>query len=102
MYLFYRFLTIILSPFISIYLCIRLISGKEDKKRFKERLGYTDIKRPEGKIIWFQCASVGEGNSALPLIEKIIEKYDEKITVLITTGTITSSEIIGKKILGVI
>ena len=54
MYLFYRFLTIILSPFISIYLCIRLISGKEDKKRFKERLGYTDIKRPEGKIIWFQ------------------------------------------------
>ena len=96
----YQLLTIIFSPLIDLYLLVRLLRGKEDKKRFKERLGYTDIKRPEGKIIWFQCASVGESNSALPLIEKIIEKYDEKITVLITTGTITSSEIIGKKILG--
>ena len=96
----YQLFTIIFSPLIDLYLFIRLLKGKEDKKRFKERLGYTDIKRPDGKIIWFQCASVGESNSALPLIDKIIEKYDEKITVLITTGTITSSALIEKKISG--
>ena len=77
---------------------IRLKNNKEDKKRFLERFGYSKIDRPSGKLIWFQCASVGESTSVLPLIDKIIEKYNEKVTVLITTGTITSAEIVSKKI----
>ena len=97
---FYKLFTIIFSPLIDLYMLFRLVRRKEDGKRIKERFGYTNIKRPKGKIIWFQCASVGESNSALPLIEKIIEKYNEKITVLITTGTTTSAKIIGKKIEG--
>ncbi len=94
----YQLLTIIFSPLIDIFMLIRLINGKEDKNRFKERFGYSSVHRPEGKVIWFQCASVGESNSAMPLIDKIIAKYNEKITILITAGTTTSASTISKKI----
>jgi len=97
-YKIYQILTIILSPIIDIYMWIRLKKGKEDKKRIKERFGYSSIKRPTGDIVWIQCASVGESNSALPLIDKIIEKYNGKVTILITTGTTTSAKIISEKI----
>lgn len=97
MYTLYKFLTVILSPLISLYLRIRLINGKEDKKRFKERFGISTIKRPNGDILWFQCASVGEANSAFPLIDKIL--IDNKdVTVLITSGTITSAATVEKAI----
>ena len=99
-FLLYRIITIIFSPFIDLYMFIRLLRGKEDKKRFAERFGYNKIKRPKGDIIWFQCASVGESNSAMPLIDKIIDKYGKDITILITTGTIASGNIIKKKIEG--
>lgn len=94
----YQFITILFSPIIDLFMMIRFFLKKESKDRFLERFGYTQIKRPEGKVIWFQCASVGESNSALPLIYKIIEKYDEKVTVLLTSGTITSANTISKKI----
>ena len=99
-YKIYQILTILLSPVINLYMWIRLKKGKEDKIRYKERFGYASIKRPEGDIIWVQCASVGESNSALPVIEKLIEKYNNKVTILITTGTITSAGTIAKKIAG--
>ena len=96
----YQFLTVLLSPVVDIYMIIRLIKGKEDKKRINERFGYSSVKRPSGDIIWFQCASVGESNSAMPLMEKIMEKYNNNVTILITTGTKTSAEIISKKLEG--
>ncbi|HSQ97557.1 MAG TPA: 3-deoxy-D-manno-octulosonic acid transferase [Rickettsiales bacterium] len=94
----YQILTIIFSPIIDLYLFVRLKNGKEDKTRIKERFGCPTIERPTGDIIWIQCASVGESNSALPLVDKIIEKYNKKITILITTGTITSAELVSEKI----
>ena len=96
----YAIFTVILSPFIDFYLLTRKWRGKEDRARFKERFGHSTLKRPEGKIIWVQSVSVGESNSALPLIEKLITKYDKKITILITTTTITSAKIVEKKIAG--
>ena len=96
----YQLITILFSPLIDIFMLIRLAMKKESKERFLERFGYAKIQRPEGKVIWFQCASVGESNSALPLIYKIIEKYEEKVTVLLTIGTVTSNYTISKKIAG--
>lgn len=97
MYLFYKFLTTILSPFVSIYLFIRLISGKEDKRRFKERFGISRLKRPSGDVLWIQCASVGETNSVFPLIDKILVDSDD-VTILLTSGTITSACTVEKAI----
>lgn len=97
----YRILTIVLSPIIDTYLFIRKIKGKEDKERFIERFGYPTIKRPRGKIIWFHAASVGESNAILPVIKEFLRRYkDKKATVLFTSGTTTSAQLIKGKIQG--
>ena len=94
----YKILTIILSPFINLLMFIRLLKGLEDKKRIKERYGFATIKKPTEKIYWFQCASVGETNSVLLLIDKILKNSNEKIKILLTTGTVTSANMVAKKI----
>jgi 3-deoxy-D-manno-octulosonic-acid transferase len=97
----YRLLTILLSPVIDLYLLVRKYKGKEHKERFGERLGYSKIKRPEGKIIWFHAASVGESNSILPVIQELLNRHKNgKLTVLFTTGTISSAQEISAKIQG--
>ena len=94
----YRLFTIFFSPLIDLYILYRLVRNKEDKKRLKERFGFSSIQRPNGKIFWFQCASVGESSSVLSLIDEIIKKSNEKITVLITTGTVSSAKFLEKNI----
>lgn len=94
---FYRFLWIILSPIVDIWFIIRIAKGKEDKKRIKERLGFTDIARPDSKLIWFHCASVGESLSILPLIKKLLEENAD-VNVLVTTGTVTSANLMTQRL----
>jgi len=91
-YKLYTLLTILFHPIISLYLRYRLYKGKEDKERFGERLGYSSIARPKGKLIWIHCASVGESISVLPLISRLKEN------ILITTGTITSAKLLKDKL----
>lgn len=88
----YAILTLLLTPFIRVYLWWRLRKGKEDKSRFRERLGYTSKPRPAGKLTWFHCASVGESLSILPLIDRL------DTHILITSGTVTSANLLAKEI----
>jgi 3-deoxy-D-manno-octulosonic-acid transferase len=92
----YRFLLILLSPFILVFLLYRIIIGKEHKKRYPERFGFASKSRPKGALIWFHAASIGEVVSVFYLIEKISEKYPE-INILITTGTVTSAKLVESK-----
>ena len=67
----YRFISnifLLISPLIIVF---RILKGKEDPNRFKERYGYSTVKRHKGKLIWFHCCSVGELLSIIPLIEKL-------------------------------
>ena len=93
MFYLYRILINIIfffSPFIIFY---RIIKGKENPKRFHEKLGFFTKKRNKGKLIWFHGASVGEIQSIIPLIERF-EKNKEIKQILITSNTVSSSLII--------
>ncbi|MDR2077867.1 MAG: hypothetical protein LBP39_02785 [Rickettsiales bacterium] len=90
MLILYRLLTIILLPFLFVYFIARIILGREDKKRFLERLGITKQLRPAGKLIWLNAVSMGEINSAWTIISRINSESEHNI--LITTTTITGAE----------
>ena len=94
----YNMLIATLYPMvISRYIKRRKEKGKEDIKRFNERIGRPSMPRPEGKLFWFHGASVGESLSMLPLINKLLETYP-KAHVMVTTGTLTSAELMGKRL----
>lgn len=94
----YNTLISILYPLvIKRYIKKRREQGKEDLKRFHERLGHPQLKRPDGRLIWFHGASVGESISMLPLINKLLEIYPES-HIMVTTGTTTSADIMSKRL----
>ena len=71
--------------------------GKEDVKRFNERVGRPTKPRPDGRLIWLHGASVGESISMLPLINSLLEIYPDA-HVMVTTGTTTSAEVMAKRL----
>lgn len=71
--------------------------GKEDVKRFNERVGRPTKPRPDGRLIWLHGASVGESISMLPLINRLLEIYPDAY-VMVTTGTTTSAEVMAKRL----
>ena len=95
MFFVYKILINIIFFFSPLILIIRLIKGKEDIKRYKEKLGFFSKKRRGGNLIWFHGASVGEIQSIIPLIEKF-EKNKSINQILITSNTVSSSKIIQK------
>ena len=89
----YKFFSYFIIPIIIINLYLRLINNKEDKKRYKERLGNTDYNlNLSKKIIWIHAASVGEFKSC----NLIIEKYYMNFQILVTTTTKSSADYINK------
>lgn len=94
----YRLLTAIGAPGISLYLFKRRLDGREDQVRYRERMGFASLPRPENsRIIWCHAASVGEAASLLTLIEKIRETYSDSY-IVITTGTVTSAHMLEKRL----
>jgi len=75
----------------------RLKAGKEDPNRINERRGQTPNIRPEGEVIWFHAASVGESIALLGLIENIVEERP-LTNILITTGTTASANLINTRL----
>jgi 3-deoxy-D-manno-octulosonic-acid transferase len=86
----YRLGGIAVSPLMSPYLALRAARGKEDRARRGERFGYPSANRPQGPLIWFHAASVGETSAVVPLIREIRQR---NIHVLLTTGTMTSAQV---------
>lgn len=89
----YYYASLLLWPFIWLYVRVRLIRGKEDVIRLGERFGRAPLPRPKGKLIWIHGASVGESNSVVPLMNRLSELYPA-MSILLTTGTKSSAKTI--------
>ncbi len=92
----YRAATIALAPALPFLLRKRLKRGKEDEARLGERLGKASLPRPDGQLIWIHGASVGECLSVLPLIGELLKVSGR--TVLVTSGTVTSSKLMSERL----
>ncbi len=85
------------EPVLSRILDRRSLRGKEDTARMGERKGRPGLKRPEGKLAWVHAASVGEAQSALILIESLLNS-NPALHVLVTSGTVTSARMMDKNL----
>lgn len=91
----YRVAGVCAYPLMSPYLTYRALKGKEDRKRRLERFGFASQPRPHGPLVWVHAASVGETNAVIPLIRELLRR---EIHVLLTTGTVTSAEVVANRL----
>ena len=96
----YRCLTSIIFPLVVILVYLRSIFKKEDRLRYKEKIFpsfFRSTRNNKNKLFWFHAASIGELLSILPLINKI-NNFNKNIDFLITTVTLSSSNLLKKKL----
>ena len=99
MFFWYKLLSYLFYPFSYFFLHFRRIKKKEHNLRYKEKLSEIKVERGSGYLVWFHVASVGEAMSILPLIDSL--KEEKKINkILITTITLSSSQILNKRFEG--
>ncbi len=97
-FLYNIFLIISYIPYV-VVIFIRIFLQKEHKSKFKEKIFFNNIKKPNGFLFWFHAASLGELNSISPVIENYLKK-DQKNNFLITTVTLSSYNEFKKKFKG--
>ncbi|MGH1418780.1 MAG: glycosyltransferase N-terminal domain-containing protein [Hyphomicrobiaceae bacterium] len=88
----YRKATSALRATTPLMLKFRERRGKEIAGRRDERYGEATAARPEGPMIWFHAASVGETNAILPLMAALGKRRPD-LSFLLTTGTVTSAKL---------
>jgi 3-deoxy-D-manno-octulosonic-acid transferase len=91
----YRWIGSTIYPLVWSYLAIRAAKGKEDPTRRRERYGHASEPRPQGPLVWFHAASVGETNAVIPMIKEIRRRG---IHVVLTTGTMTSARVVAERL----
>jgi 3-deoxy-D-manno-octulosonic-acid transferase len=85
------------GPVLSAYLRRRRAAGREDAARSGERRGIPSKTRPEGFLVWFHAASVGESMSMLRLVDRLLSERPE-VSILVTTGTVTSAAMMADRL----
>lgn len=85
-----------ITPLLHRWLKRRAKRGKEDTARMGERFGHASQPRPEGTLIWLHAASVGEVQSMLTLVRKLLQQHPGA-HMLITSGTVTSAALVAQQ-----
>jgi 3-deoxy-D-manno-octulosonic-acid transferase len=83
------------APGLRLLLRRRARRGKEVAARLGERRGLAGAPRPPGRLVWLHAASVGESLSILPVAAVLAA---EDVSVLITTGTVTSAALLALRL----
>ena len=68
-----------------------------ESARVYEKKGRPSATRPDGPLVWFHAASVGESLSVLRLISHLGNTHPD-LSFLITSGTATSAQILGTRL----
>lgn len=89
----YRLFGVLLAPIAALLCLWRLICGQEERVRVGERFGFAKQSRPQGRLIWFHGASIGEVVALLPLINCLLGR-DADLQALITSTTRGSSMVL--------
>ena len=93
----YRVASTLISFFIDFFLLYRKFLKKENDLTLRQKTAREFAKKPasEHKFTWIHAVSIGETRSAITVAEIILNK-DPNQYILLTTSTISSSEIINK------
>ncbi|QBF31314.1 3-deoxy-D-manno-octulosonic acid transferase [Thalassococcus sp. S3] len=97
LYRIYRSLTAAAVPLAYWSVTRKLRKAGVDAERLPERAGTASLDRPDGPLVWFHAASVGESLGALTLIRAMGGRRAD-LSFLITSGTATSAEMITKRL----
>ena len=86
-----------LSPLIRLFarrhLEKRLLRGKEDGLRYREKLGLSNVSRPDGPLVWMHAAGVGE-LLALPGLIREMQRLDPALNFLLTSASRSAAQAI--------
>ena len=92
----WRLAATLLAPLLPLHLRLRARRGKEIADRLGERRGF-GAARPPGRLFWLHAASVGETLSTLPVLDAMARR-DPDLRFLVTTGTVTSAELLAQRL----
>lgn len=93
----YRSITKLLTPFAGMVLQRRVRRGKESPRRLNERVAKQLAARPDGPLIWFHAASVGESLIQVALAQAIL-KQGYSANLLFTCQTLTGADVINESL----
>lgn len=92
----YRLGGLLLGP-VAVFFCLwRLVRRQEELHRTGERFGFSSQPRPQGRLVWFHGASIGEVVALLPLVQRLLES-DPQLQVLITSTTRASALVLSQR-----
>jgi 3-deoxy-D-manno-octulosonic-acid transferase len=86
----------LLASVLPLHLARRAARGKEVAERLRERRG-EGAERPAGRLFWMHAASVGETLSVIPVLGAM-GRRDPALHFLVTTGTVTSAELLVRRL----
>jgi 3-deoxy-D-manno-octulosonic-acid transferase len=75
----------------------RQAEGREHVTRMPERMGEAGLPRPEGQLVWFHAASVGEAASLLEMLRRL-QQARPGVACLVTTVTVTSEQFLADRL----
>ncbi len=86
----YSLLLFLYFPFVFARLAVRGFADRGYWARWEERMGYVSLPETGTPRIWIHAVSVGETQAAVPLVNRLVQRYPQ-VRVLVTTTTPTGA-----------